>query len=159
MNALLAQELTLHRRSKMADSARRARTAQSLRASKDAGTSRPRPDLGAFVNRPRRPERLSQKRARIGKIETQPYIELRRSDVVCRALRLWKTAGRPAGRDLEFWLQAEVELLSERAQKEVHRLRKERDDLRFSNGVFMNTTNRFSAPGRLAKQMEGLHPW
>ena len=48
------------------------------------------------------------------KTETQPYIELHRDEVARRTLQLWKSAGRPAGRDLEFWLQAEVELLFER---------------------------------------------
>jgi len=48
--------------------------------------------------------------------ESKPCIELLRDDIVRRALRLWKTAGRPAGRHLEFWLQAEVELLS----KQLH---------------------------------------
>lgn len=47
-------------------------------------------------------------------IETQPYVELRREEVARRTLRHWQAAGRPQGRDLEFWLQAEVELLSER---------------------------------------------
>jgi hypothetical protein len=45
------------------------------------------------------------------------YIELGRDEVARRALRLWKAAGRPVGRDLEYWLQAEVELLSERQQR------------------------------------------
>jgi hypothetical protein len=47
-------------------------------------------------------------------IEMQPCVELRRDEVARRTLRLWKAAGRPTGRDLEYWLQAEVELLSER---------------------------------------------
>ena len=47
-------------------------------------------------------------------IEMQPCVELRRDEVARRTLRLWKAAGRPTGRDLEYWLQAEVELLAER---------------------------------------------
>ena len=47
-------------------------------------------------------------------LEMQPCVELRRDEVARRTLRLWKAAGRPTGRDLEYWLQAEVELLSER---------------------------------------------
>lgn len=45
-------------------------------------------------------------------IEREPVIELRREEVARRTLQLWQAAGQPAGRDLEFWLQAEVELLS-----------------------------------------------
>jgi len=45
--------------------------------------------------------------------ESKPYIELLRDEVVHRTLNLWSAAGRPAGRDLEFWLQAEMELASE----------------------------------------------
>jgi len=40
-------------------------------------------------------------------------VELDRNDVAHRSIRLWQAAGRPAGRHLEFWLQAEVELLAE----------------------------------------------
>jgi hypothetical protein len=47
-------------------------------------------------------------------IEIQPYVELRRGEVARRTLQLWEAAGRPKDRDLEYWLQAEVELLSER---------------------------------------------
>jgi len=45
---------------------------------------------------------------------TGPFIELRREDVVRRAQRLWRAAGQPTGRNLEFWLLAEVELALER---------------------------------------------
>ena len=48
--------------------------------------------------------------------ESKPCIELLRDDIVRKALKLWKTAGRPVGRDLEFWLQAEMEL----ASKQLH---------------------------------------
>ena len=47
-------------------------------------------------------------------LEMQPYVELRRDVVARRTLQLWEAAGQPTGRDLEYWLQAEVELLSER---------------------------------------------
>ncbi len=46
-------------------------------------------------------------------IRMQPYVELRREDINDRAFRLWRAAGRPPGRALSYWLQAEVELLSE----------------------------------------------
>ena len=84
------------------------------------GTSRPRPDLGALVSRPRRAQGLAQERDGIGETEPGPYIELRYSDVLCRALRLWKSAGGPEARVLEFWLQAEVELLSESLQRRTN---------------------------------------
>jgi hypothetical protein len=35
-------------------------------------------------------------------------------DVSRRAFQLWESSGRPAGRDLEHWLQAEAELRSGR---------------------------------------------
>jgi hypothetical protein len=50
------------------------------------------------------------------KIKMRPYVELRRDEVARRTLQLWEAAGRPKGRDLEYWLQAEVELLSEHKQ-------------------------------------------
>jgi hypothetical protein len=34
----------------------------------------------------------------------------RRSQITARAYQLWEQAGRPAGGDLEFWLQAEREI-------------------------------------------------
>ena len=46
--------------------------------------------------------------------QSQAYIELGRNEVAHRARQLWEVSGRPAGRDLEYWLQAEVELLSSR---------------------------------------------
>ena len=49
-------------------------------------------------------------------IKLQPYIELRRQDVHDRALELWRTAGRPPGRALSYWLQAEMELLQEQME-------------------------------------------
>jgi hypothetical protein len=50
-------------------------------------------------------------------IQTQAYVELRRDEVARTTVQLWMAAGRPAGRGLEYWLQAEVELLSERQQQ------------------------------------------
>jgi len=47
------------------------------------------------------------------KTEDQTYIELSRDAVTRRCLQLREAAGCPAGRDLEFWLQAELELISE----------------------------------------------
>jgi hypothetical protein len=35
-------------------------------------------------------------------------------EIGARSLHLWKLAGRPSGRDLEFWLAAEVEVSRER---------------------------------------------
>ena len=37
-----------------------------------------------------------------------------RDEVAQRAYQLWVTAGQPIGRDLEYWLQAEAELLAAR---------------------------------------------
>ena len=45
-------------------------------------------------------------------IESKPHIEILRDEVARKTVQLWKAAGRPKGRDLEFWLQAEVELAS-----------------------------------------------
>jgi hypothetical protein len=50
----------------------------------------------------------------VSDLNSPAYIELPRDEVGRRALQLWRMEGRPAGRDLEFWLQAEVQLLSER---------------------------------------------
>jgi hypothetical protein len=40
--------------------------------------------------------------------------EVNRDDVARRAYQIWEAAGQPAGRDLEYWLQAEAELQSAR---------------------------------------------
>ena len=37
-----------------------------------------------------------------------------RDEVAQRAYQLWVAAGQPIGRDLEYWLQAEAELLAAR---------------------------------------------
>ena len=37
--------------------------------------------------------------------QSQAYIELGRNEVAHRARQLWEVSGRPAGRDLEYWLQ------------------------------------------------------
>ncbi len=34
----------------------------------------------------------------------------RRSQITARAYQLWEQAGRPSGRDLDFWLEAEREI-------------------------------------------------
>jgi hypothetical protein len=41
--------------------------------------------------------------------------KVNRDEVAQRAYQLWQAAGRPIGRDLEYWLQAEAELLAARA--------------------------------------------
>jgi len=46
--------------------------------------------------------------------ESQPRTRNHREEVAHRAYQLWEAARRPAGRDLEFWLQAEAELGSPR---------------------------------------------
>ena len=37
-----------------------------------------------------------------------------RNEISCLAFQLWENAGRPEGRDLEFWLGAETQLLASR---------------------------------------------
>jgi sporulation protein YlmC with PRC-barrel domain len=54
-------------------------------------------------------------------VEPERYVELCREEVARRALALWRAAGQPGGRDLEYWLQAEVELLSERLGSRLNR--------------------------------------
>jgi hypothetical protein len=43
--------------------------------------------------------------------------EARKAEVAARAYRLWESAGRPAGRDLEYWLLAEQQVMAERTSK------------------------------------------
>jgi hypothetical protein len=38
--------------------------------------------------------------------------KINRDEIAKRAHELWNAAHRPGGRDLEFWLQAEAELLA-----------------------------------------------
>lgn len=44
---------------------------------------------------------------------------MRRGKVRARAYELWEQAGRPANRDLEFWLEAERQIEAEREQRKV----------------------------------------
>lgn len=48
-------------------------------------------------------------------MHNETCIELSRGEVTRCARRLWRADGCPAGRDLEYWLRAEVELLKARA--------------------------------------------
>jgi hypothetical protein len=43
---------------------------------------------------------------------------MRRGQVRSRAYELWEHAGRPAGRELEFWLEAERRLEQEREERQ-----------------------------------------
>jgi len=47
-------------------------------------------------------------------MQDETYVELSCGEVTRRARRLWRAAGCPAERDLEYWLQAELELLKAR---------------------------------------------
>ncbi|MBR0699699.1 DUF2934 domain-containing protein [Bradyrhizobium diazoefficiens] len=42
---------------------------------------------------------------------------MRRGQVRARAYELWEQAGRPAGQDLEFWLEAERQIEDEREER------------------------------------------
>lgn len=42
---------------------------------------------------------------------------MRRGQVRARAYELWEEAGRPVGRDLEFWLEAERQIEEEREER------------------------------------------
>jgi hypothetical protein len=44
--------------------------------------------------------------------ETEPRAEVQRQQIAKRAYALWEQEGRPDGRDLDHWLQAEAELTS-----------------------------------------------
>jgi hypothetical protein len=44
---------------------------------------------------------------------SEPYIELSHVEVARRAVQLWKAAGCPTHRNLHYWLQSVVELVSE----------------------------------------------
>jgi hypothetical protein len=46
--------------------------------------------------------------------ENQNLKKVSREEVAQRAYQLWQAAGQPFGRDLEYWLQAEAELLAAR---------------------------------------------
>ena len=43
-----------------------------------------------------------------------------KEEITALAYQIWDKAGRPAGRDLEFWLQAEDQLLSAPAAPPAH---------------------------------------
>ena len=43
---------------------------------------------------------------------------MRRGQVRSRAYELWEQAGRPAGRELEFWLEAERQIEQEREEQQ-----------------------------------------
>jgi hypothetical protein len=47
---------------------------------------------------------------------SQKPTRVTRDEVVRLAYQLWQAAGQPSGRDLEYWLEAEAELLANRHQ-------------------------------------------
>jgi hypothetical protein len=44
--------------------------------------------------------------------ENQSQNKVSRDEVAQRAWQLWQAAGQPVGQDLEYWLQAEAEVLA-----------------------------------------------
>jgi hypothetical protein len=44
--------------------------------------------------------------------ENQSHNKVSRDEVAQRAWQLWQAAGQPVGHDLEYWLQAEAEVLA-----------------------------------------------
>jgi hypothetical protein len=48
---------------------------------------------------------------------------LKHEQIAYRAHEIWDAAGRPAGRDLDNWLQAENELLWQRHRSNAHLVR------------------------------------
>jgi hypothetical protein len=40
----------------------------------------------------------------------EPSVSVKESEIGVVAYRMWETAGQPAGRDLQFWLDAEAQL-------------------------------------------------
>ena len=46
--------------------------------------------------------------------ENRSQNKVSRDEVAQRAWQLWQAAGQPVGQDLEYWLQAEAELLAAR---------------------------------------------
>ena len=51
-------------------------------------------------------------------MENKPLVE--QDEIAKRAKQIWEREGRQAGRDLEYWLRAEQELLSSRKRAENH---------------------------------------
>lgn len=47
------------------------------------------------------------------------FTNIEHEDIAARARTIWEQQGQPEGRDLEHWLQAEVELRRERAQSDL----------------------------------------
>src|SRR5262245_29845835 len=50
-------------------------------------------------------------------MEQKAYIDWGRHEVASRAHELWKDAGCPNGRDLQYWLQAVLEILAGRSPR------------------------------------------
>jgi hypothetical protein len=48
-----------------------------------------------------------------------PNVAANRNEISHLAFQLWEKAGRPAGRDLEFWLGAEKQLLARQRPEAV----------------------------------------
>lgn len=88
-------------------------------------------------------------------MKSQAYIELSRGEVARRARELWQSGGRPNGRDLEFWLLAEVELLV--AKREILRKQTGRPFCRplFHIRVIFSSPPRF-VPSTTARQPDEL---
>jgi len=58
---------------------------------------------------------------KLGVVVCHPFVNtlppiLAHAETAARALQLWRLAGNPSGRDLEFWLAAEGEIQQERGE-------------------------------------------
>jgi hypothetical protein len=89
--------------------------------------------------------------------QPQTRTDLSRDEVAQRAYQLWEAAGRPSGRDLEHWLQAEKELLSASQQLRVNfgdrYLTRKNDEKQIAKGNRKNGTRAGAARNRLGEAL------
>jgi len=57
---------------------------------------------------------MNMRTTAVGENHIQDQIKINHDEIAQRASQLWELAGHPIGRDAEYWLQAEAELLAAR---------------------------------------------
>lgn len=88
-----------------------AHVAHRAAAATERRTAALKNSLGARPNDLANDKSMNTNATIIMEYQPQAHAERSQHEVAQRAYQLWEAAGRPSGRDLENWLQAEAELL------------------------------------------------
>jgi len=84
----------------------------------------------------------------------QNQIEVSRDEIAHRACQLWEAAGQPIGRDAEYWLQAEAELLAALQRGHSLEMGTRRRDRRAKQAVRLPQPFQDKEPAEKGEQMQ-----